>query len=450
MAFDPVEEALNRISTFANGVMRTQQTENAAIISQEREEEPLEQGPSFPCPDIVWQGHYAAIADLVGIRDWRVWLGITAALSARAHRNLHANYYADLYGMGYWLLVSGSSTGKSLVTRLCSALLPPDYRKKYSIESGQGLINLISESEKDEAGKTVKLISTPTILLLSEWSTILANMDLRGSSLMEKMNECYDAEHAIEANRVEKLGHSDSASVADPSLTLLGTTTIRTFRARVKEHHKESGFLNRHLLLPGPHLTWRYNSENESFSKDELTYYAHKELPRGHAFGLGKPMRTLYEDEAYYLDDLWGKNVLEPLHNANGDEAEDGSPYRRLHAYSRRIAALLAWSEGKSTIAVRHVEATHAVIETSLHFLRWLLTDGPVEMSPWQRSFSEIEEKIIRKIKEKPGIRKEDLCQLLKRSGGYSAIAERLDKLIKSGGITLRVQGQKKCLYLAS
>lgn len=407
--------------------------------------------PEFPCPDIIWQGHHAAIADILGLRDWRVWIGITAALSARAHRNLHANYYSDLFGMGYWLLVSGSSTGKSLVTRLCSTLLQPDYRKKYSVESGQGLINLISKSDKDEAGKTVALHATPTILLLSEWSTLLSNMDIRGSSLMEKMNECYDSEHAIEANRTEKQGHNDSASVDNPALTLLGTTTIRTFRSRVKEHHKESGFLNRHFLLPGPMIEWKYNSEHENFPREQLFDYAHHELPRSSTFGLGHPIREMYTPEAFYLDDLWGKDILEPLHNHELDEGiEDGSPYRRLHAYARRIAALLAWSESSDLIQLHHVEATHAVVETSLKFLRWLLTDGPIEMTAWQRTFSEIEEKIIKKIKEKPGIRKDELCKALRKNGGYTAIAERLDKLTKSGGVTMRIEGQKKCLYLAS
>lgn len=424
--------------------------ENAWMIEEEREP-PEEQGPEFPCPEALWIGHYRAIADIIGVRDWRVWLGITAALSARAHRNLHANYYGDLYGMGYWLLVSGSSTGKSLMTRTCAALLPPSYRKKYSVESGQGLLNLIATSEKGEDGRTSTLTPVPTLLMLSEWSTLLSNMEIRGSTLLEKLCECYDSEHAVEANRTEKQGHSDSFSVESPMLTMLGATTIKGFRKRVRDYHKESGFLNRHFILPGPSQHWRYfaHEEQEYFPRSELETYAQVSLSTSHTFGLGRSMRSLYEPVAFAIDGAWGARLFEPLHNARESE-DDLSPYLRLHVYARRIAALYAWSEGADAIQRQHVEATHAAVECSHAFLRWLLAEAPVEMPPWQRVQGEIEEKIVRKIKEKPGIRKDELCQSLKRSGGYSLVAERLEKLLKSGALVLRVEGQKKCVYLAS
>jgi hypothetical protein len=426
--------------------------ENEWMHGQEREEDAGEKGPSFPCPPQLWTGHYGAIADIIGVRDWRVWLGITAALSARAHRNLHANYYGDLYGMGYWLLVSGSSTGKSLMTRTCAALLPYDYRKKYSVESGQGLLNLIAASQKGEDGKTTKqLTPIPTLLMLSEWSTLLSNMEIRGSSLLEKLCECYDAEHAIEVNRTEKQGHSDSYSVESPMLTMLGATTIKSFRKRVRDYHKESGFLNRHFILPGPYLDWKYlaKEEQEYFPRSELEAYAQVSLPTSQPFGLGRAMRSLYDPVALVLDGEWGSRLFEPLHNERESE-EDLSPYLRLHVYARRIAALIAWSEGADFIQRHHVEATHAAVECSYSFLRWLLTDAPIEMPPWQRVQGEIEEKIIRKIKEKPGIVQRDLCNLLRKNGGYPAISERIDKLLKSGAVSMRREGQKKCLYLPS
>jgi hypothetical protein len=426
--------------------------ENAWMMEQEREQEEDtgEKGPALPCPDALWIGHYKAIADIVGVRDWRVWLGITAALSARAHRNVHVNYYSDLFGQGYWLLVSGSSTGKSLMTRLCSDLLPHDYRRKYSIESGQGLLNIIAESIKDKAGKTIGLQSVPTVLLLSEWTSLLGNMDIRGSTLLEKLNECYDSEHPVEVNRTEKQGHSDSLSVADPTLTILGATTGEGFRKRVQERHKESGFLNRHFILPGPSTAWGYNSKAEIWPRDQLIYYAHQELPRAHTLGLGQAMSTLYEPDAYKLDDIWGRAVLEPLHNGSREDIADSSPYRRLHAYARRIALLYAWSDLSPLITVAHAEAAHAAVECSLAYLRWLLNEATVELPSWQRAVNEVEEKIVRKIKGTPGIRKDDVCKALRKNGGYPAIAERIDKLVKSGAITLRMEGQKKCLYLVS
>jgi len=156
-------------------------------------------------------------------------------------------------------------------------------------------------------------------------------------------------------------------------------------------------------------------------------------------------MRDLYEPDAYTCDDIWGKTTLEPLHNGSVDIEED--VYRRLHVYNRRIACLYAWMLAEEKITLPCVEAAHGAVETSLAFLRWVFADKPVSLQPWQAAFVVIDEKIIAQVREKPGISPRDLSNALRKSGGYSLVSERIEKLIKNGAIRLETRWKKKNLY---
>ena len=421
--------------------------ENAWMAGQEKE--PVDVLPSFPCPDDLWIGPYAEVADILGFRDWRVWIGVTAALSARAHRNLSLSYHAPLYGMGYYLLVAASSTGKSLATRICRALLPTDYRCKYSVESGQALPYLVSEAIKDDAGKTIGLRPLPTALLLSEWTLMINNMDIHGSSLLPKLNECYDGDHPIEVNRTEKRGESDSVSVSDPCLTLLGTTTIHDFRTAVKPHHIKSGLINRHFIVPGSFIGWEYDSDNEYFPDQELRFYAQERLPSGHTFGAGRRMRDCYESDAAAINSYWGKALFTPLHNEI-EEQDEASVYKRLHVYSRRLPALLAWATRAPLISLPHIRAMQAAVESSLAFLRWLFTEKLPQLTPTMQVFADLDATILRLVAKEPHIEKKTVCQRLRRQGGYTQVSQQIEKLLQSGGLELHKSGEKgtkKTLY---
>ena len=423
--------------------------ENGWMATQEKE--PVDVLPSFPCPDDLWIGPYADVANILGFRDWRVWVGVTAALSARAHRNLSLSYHAPLHGMGYYLRVSASSTGKSLATRLCRALLPREYRCKYSVESGQALPYLIAERVTDEDGKVTGLRPVPTALLLSEWTLLLQNMDIHGSSLLPKLNECYDGDHPIEVNRTEKRGESDSVSVSDPSLTLLGTTTINDFRLSVKASHVKSGLMNRHLIVPGAFIGWQYDSDNEYFPEQELQQYA-ASLPLGHTFGGGKRVHDCYLPDAWSINSYWGKQLFEPLHNEI-EEQDEASVYKRLHVYSRRLPALLAWSTRSPLISVPHIRAAQAAIESSLVFLRYLFAEKMPQLTPTMQAFADLEMLILRLVAREPGVDKKTVCQRLKKQGGYTQVSQQIEKLLQSGGLELRkagVKGTRKTLHVTT
>ncbi|HXG17894.1 MAG TPA: DUF3987 domain-containing protein [Methylomirabilota bacterium] len=418
----------------------------AEAWAQEREDAP----PAYHCPAELWIGPWADVSALLGIRDWRVWVGVTAALSARAHRNVHVDYYGPLFGQGYYLLVAASSHGKSLCTRLCKALLPNDYEVFTSVESGQALAESLADIRRDEHGKILHPINgRPTCLVVNEWSLLLQGMDFHGSSLMERFNEIADAEPHIDLNRADKKGQG-KIRIFTPTLTICATTTQRLYQAAVKDRHITSGFINRHLILPGARTPWRYNSPTERFDLDALRLYAHS-LPLAHTFGLGQPLSELYTREAWELDDAFGRASLEPLHNADSPtDTED--VYKRLHVYNRRIAALYAWATGSNYIRIPHVQAAHAVIRTSYRFLQELHESLTSDLPIVQRAAATLENLILKKVHDNPGTSKQTICQQLKRHGGFSAVSRAIENLIQAGALQIKLEGlrnKSKCLFLS-
>jgi hypothetical protein len=55
------------------------------------------------CPEVLWRGRFAEVANALGKRSWEIWAGIFAALAAVAHRQVHLRYHGHLYGMAYVL-----------------------------------------------------------------------------------------------------------------------------------------------------------------------------------------------------------------------------------------------------------------------------------------------------------------------------------------------------------
>lgn len=393
----------------------------------------------YPCPDEVWIGPYRDIADLIGIRDWRVWLGITAALSARAHRNIHVAYHGPLWGHGFYLLVAKSSSGKSLCTDLCRALLPRDYETFTSVESGQALAESIATMVLDDKGKLVRSIAFPALLSMREWTLLIQNMEFHGSSLLERFCEIYDGVQ-VDLNRADKK-RQGKIRIASPTLTLCGTTTEKRYTKMVTEKHLVSGFINRHFIMPGLPPTWGYRAATEAINYDAVAAYAADHLPLGHTFGLGQPMSHLYTQEAFELDDSFGMGLFNPIHN---DHVADNDALTRLHVYTRRIACLYAWVMRSPYITTQHAHATHLAVRTSLKFLLTLHDATPADLPPYQRAQATLEDKILAKVGDTPGITPRVLCNLLKRHGGYTAVSKTIENLIHAGALRVDLDGPRK------
>lgn len=433
-----LSKAMEQLPEFAAEV---DALENVEILRQKRERN----GPEYPCPPELWIGPFADVAQIIGIRDWRVWLGVCAALSARASRNIHVAYNGPLFGMGYYLLVAGSSIGKSLCTRIFKKLLPSAYRVVGSVKSGQALPNVFAEITRDEKGKITDIQSVPAAICLNEWGLLLSNIAIHGSSLMQRLCEVHDAEDTFDIIRGDK-GGKGNVSVKDPTLTILGTTTIDDFQKRVKSDHLEFGLINRHLILPGARLRWLYNSPNEFIDFGGLADYAER-LPLAHTLGLGRPMSELYTRDAYVIDDEWGRSIMEPMHNA--EYAATGEAiFKRLHVYGRRISLLYAWGMGATKVDTAHVQAAHAVVETSLKFTSQLLGDLAVDLPPSLKIQEGLEREILLAVQAQSGIGKDELCQRLKRHGGYTMVSRTVERLVQASALRRRTEGKKRVLHI--
>ena len=149
--------------------------ENARIIEEEREPEAppaTEATAMYPCHEILWQGVFAEVARRVGMQCWEVWAGTYAALSAVAQRNLHWRYFGPLYGMSYTLVISPTGSGKSLVTETCADLLPDSYPIRHGIQSGPGLVPVLTDDPLDNKTGRLSVKGRPVILICDEWSRL--------------------------------------------------------------------------------------------------------------------------------------------------------------------------------------------------------------------------------------------------------------------------------------
>lgn len=417
----------------------SEEEENARATAEEREECPND----YPCPEELWIGPFAEVAEIVGIRDWRVWLATAAALAARAHRNIHTAYYGDLYAMGFFLLVAPSGTGKGMVTRLFKKLLPDNYRLFTSIESGQALPHVLAEIQRDEKGRIVNVVASPTALVVNEWSMLLSNSDIAGSTLMPRLCDVYDAEEKLDVIRSDKRG-AGNIVVPKPTLTICGTTTVSEFQDCVKPKHIRSGFINRHFILPGPRISWAYNSSAEYVNYSHIQDVAAR-LPLAHTLGVGEPMGEMYTPAAYTMDEEWANAFFDPIHNPMQPEGE--TVFKRLHVYNRRIALLYAWATRHAKIQREHVRAAHLVVETSYRFLQDLFSTMPVDLPAYLKVQENVEGLITDMVITQRGIRKDDVCRRLRRHGGYTFVSQQIEKLLDAGALRVEVKRKKKLLF---
>lgn len=409
------------------------QAENEAMAEQERE--PL---PKYRTPDILWQGPWEDVANILGMRDWRIWTAVTAALSARAHRNICVNYHGYLYGMGAYLLIAPSGTGKSITTKVCQMLLPEDYNWVDSVESGQALAESMATIVRDKKGKIESISAIPTMLITSEWSQLLKTINFQNSSLLERIHKAIDGEEVLHLNRSDKTGQGKIA-IRNPTLTMLGTTTVDTFGDIVKDRHIFSGLINRHFILPCEAKKWLYNDPNPAPDFAGLKAYA-QSLPVARTFGLGSPLASLYGEFAAPYDAEFGESFLEPLRAEDAPRATRDL-FARLHAYHRRISLLYAWAMGDTYIKLPHVKAAEAAVRASYEFLVELFGNQPIDMPHHMRAHGELEEKILAKVQQNKGITRREVCHALRKNGGFTEVARAIDGLVKEQALVLEQGG---------
>jgi hypothetical protein len=419
-------------------------------IQQER---PLHH--EYPCPENLWIGVHAEVAKRLNKKSWEIWTGTTAALAAVAERQIDVRYYGSLYGMGYFLLVKPTGLGKGQCTNTCKALLPESYTVRDAVQSGPALAPILAEIERDKKDRVIMVRSRPAILIVEEWTGLIRNMGIANSTLLDTINLLFHRKYPWNVSRSDRAGAGGDLVIPRPTMTICGTTTASMLKHCVSETMIRSGFLNRHLILPGSNGGWTFHEESEQaagINFDSLTGLL--EPFRHHAWPNNEKDNVWlsYDKEARKRMSAWGQETFEPIMNSDSLDAE---AMKRLHVYAHILSVLYAWSEKCLKIEMKHVEATISVINVAKSFLEQLMGEPEeVEPPPFKRYEIAIEQKILTLVREQPGLtRREVVRKLMGRSIKSADVNTAINQLAeigrlhqKEGGTTER--GGRKPLRL--
>lgn len=417
--------------------------ENARMLAMERDDAPDDEElqTAYPCPEVVWQGVFADVADIVHQRTWEVWLGTLAALGALAHRQIHVRYHGTLCGNVYGLLIKPTGTGKKLCTDICEHLLPPWYRQAGTVSSGPGLGPILATIDREKNGTIIAITPHPAIMILHEWTSLAKYLKIQFSTLSEDLNKIFDCPnyHSISRSDREKTG--GHVSIPIPTLSILGTTTDKLFRSQITDEMIFSGFLNRYLILPGSRIPWKFYDVDRAGV--DLTLLSQQvRLPQSPPPFLGErlPLDTCYTPAAWQNMYDWGFAFFEEglMHDEN-----DTPMAERLHVYAHKIALLYAWAAETDRVEEAHVAAAQAVIETSAQYLLELGKKNSVEVPPMKRYEIDVAEKVLNLVTRRPGRLTMRLIHKdhLKKSATYAEIKRTVGNLLDSGAIAQNETG---------
>lgn len=437
--YPSVDKALRATSAFHVGV---EEAENAETIAKERDTS-LAEPAHFPCPDILWQGRFAQVADRLNRRSWEIWLGTLCAMGAVAHKNLHWHYYRSLYGMVYGLLISPTGQGKGIVADVCHALLPEQYTMRDSVQSGPALFPILAHIVKDEKGKLVSITPRPAILVVEEWTSLVKASKIEFSQLQETLNNLFHRSRAWNVSRSDTERSGGDREIGNPTLSICATTTSSLLQEGVTPAMIRSGFLNRYFVIPGSSDVWRFYDPDQAGIDASLVKGFLDDLV-ANAWGNGANVWTAYMDDARERLVLWGEQLFTPLMASQSIEAES---LKRLHVYAHIICLLYAWSERAPRVLSRHVEAAIYVCTVSKVFVEGLMASEEVEVPKFKKYEMGLEHKIMEKVKREPGVTVRKVCQDLRVTGSCRDIIETSHRLAKNGDLVLKRKGKSESLY---
>jgi hypothetical protein len=395
-------------------------------------------------PKIVWQGLFLDVAKELGLYTWEVWLAIFGALSATAFRNLHAFYFSShLYGCSYGLLINATGKGKELINNIVRDLLPDDYTVRTGIQSGPALIPLLTDEDlKNKTGR-LSLRGRKVVLLATEWSRIVSVGGIEHSTLIEDLNDLHMRHWPWTFSRSHKTHSGGDICIAEPALTLIGTTTRKLFHPALTDRMIGSGAINRYLILPGsaefqPYQGRSYKTDTIAGKLDHLKAYT---------WGCGRELKDLYSPEAWDAFDAFQEDFIVPLMR-NPDTSEALS---RIHLHLQHAACLYAWQAQAPLIELRHFEAAKAVTKTYYTFVTQLLEERTKAFEPTkiQEVETAMEKRAIDSLKKSPGLTRRELARKVSHGkGGYSAWARLIDGMMKAGAIYTKPDEKPERLYV--
>jgi putative DNA primase/helicase len=408
--------------------------ENARMTEQEREVEDT--------PDCLWPGLFGKAARVLGEYSWWVWVATYLALGARAHKNLHLRYYRPLHGMVNVLLLSKTSTGKSLPLDAAEYLLPGYPSVATGVQSAEGLLEILCETEPPQKkGDRPTYRSVNALLLLPEFSALVKAAKIENSRLPEALNAIFQSEKPYTIARSTRLATGGKIIVPDPRLSIFATTTVESYAALLARYPDliSNGFFNRYLTLPGRTKRWKFiELEHAAAPMEELAH-----LFNGLVYHEWKDTRSiwhLFAPDALARMQEWEAEFEKLM---NDDPALLRDCLGRLHFYSVHIAALSAWSEKRTTIICSDVDMALAVCKKARAFMEQVLSQTPDPEIPALKQFEiGLEGKILDKIRSQPGMTERDLNRCLARQGSSADIHRSLASLQKAGVISTQKKGR--------
>lgn len=435
MELTEIEHALREVTGYVNGI---------AAAQAEQEHDLPTAITEWPCPDVLWQGLFAQIADRLKNRSWEVWFGTVCALGATAHKNLCWQYHRPLYGMIYGLLVSPTGQGKGLCADLCHALLPEFYTVRDSVQSGPALFPILAKIERNAKGKITTIVPRPAILIIEEWTMLLKSSKIEFSNLQETLNNLFHRTRAWNVSRSDTEKSGGDRLVDNPTLSLCATTTESLLREQVTGSMIRSGFLNRYLIIPGSQTRWRfYDEDMAGIDVGSVRGFLDHLVSR--TFGGGRTVWLAYTDDAKERMAVWGTAVFDPLMSQHTLEAES---LKRLHTYAHIIALLYAWSAQATQVQLSHVEAAIAVIAISKAFVEQLIGNAEVEIPKFKQYEMSLENKILRTVHAQPHRTLRDIAASLRGSGSYPDIVKSIRQLIAGNLLVVGKKGKSEMLTI--
>lgn len=413
---------------------------NARILKDER---PVEE--PYPVPDSLWQGVFAEVAKTLKRFTWEVWLGTFAALCAKARRNLHCHYFSDhIYGNNYALLINRTAAGKNLVVNITRALLGSTYKIRNGVQSGPGLVPLLTDDSLKATEGRLEVRGVPVLLLCSEWSRIAQMSGIQNATLQEDLNDVFMRHYPWSLTRSHKSNSGGDIIITDPTLTVAGTTTRTLFAQVVTDKALGNGTINRYLIVPGTAVWEEY--DGQSYHPEKSCAGLLDRLG-GHAFGFGAEIKTLYSPEAWSVFRAFQTDVIAPL-----QRDETGTPaLKRLDVHYHHVAALYAWQTQAKRIELAHVQAAQAVVETSKAFVEELLEERACtfELTKQQAADEGMEKRVLTTVKQFPGLtRREFSRKVANDKGGYTAWMKTLEALLKAEALTTKRNGKREELFV--
>jgi hypothetical protein len=381
-------------------------------------------------PSVCWQGPWASARDQLESECWQVWAGVTSAVGAIAHRNLHTIYYNPMYGMTYILLIGRTGVGKTLATSLARALLPPWYKVANGVQSGPALGTLLADIERDKAKKIVSISSTPAALILPEWTRLATAAQFSFSTLVDDLNNLFHEPFTYDLTRGETTG--GRVVIDKPTLSILGTTTKEALLEKITPQMINGGFLNRYLILPTTTREWTWYEEVEDTRSPYQLAGLLDYLP-GTTWGGGAGVWKCYTPaakERMIAGGAWFQEVANERHGLPIPTAV----MMRLHLYAHLLSCLYAYACRKPLIEEAHVAAALAITDCSCRFLIDLFGEMPVHTTAFTKERGELEQRVLTRIQKYPtGIERRELMRSMAKYANSNVIGLCCDDLLKAG-----------------